>query len=74
MAARVNYKVEREMLRLPTTRNVGIVGRGWMPGFENEGLEGRWKKVIAIASKERADGVLWVERAKGLMSGKDVGH
>lgn len=74
LAARVNYKVEREMLRLPTTRNVGIVGRGWMPGFENEGLEGRWKKVIAIASKERADGVLWVERAKGLMSGKDVGH
>ncbi len=74
LAARVGYKVEREMLRLPSTRNVGIVGRTMTPGFEGEGLGGRRERVIAIARKERVDGVAWVERAKGLMSGKEGGH
>ncbi len=62
------------MLRLPSTRNVGIVGRTMTPGFEGEGLDGRRERVIAIARKERVDGVAWVERAKGLMSGKEGGH
>ena len=74
LAARVGYKVEREMLRLPSTRNVGIVGRGFMPSFEGEDLDVRRERVIGIASKEKADGVLWVDRAKGLMSGKEGGH
>lgn len=74
LAARVGYKVEREMLRLPSTRNVGILGRELMPGFENTGLDGRRERVIAIAAEEKADGNSWVERAKGLMSGKEGGH
>jgi len=74
LAARVGFKVEREMLRLPSTRNVGILGRGFMPTFEGEHLDVRRERVIGIASKEKADGVLWVDRAKGLMSGKEGGH
>ncbi|KAK4694717.1 tRNASer (uridine44-2'-O)-methyltransferase, partial [Lecanoromycetidae sp. Uapishka_2] len=74
LAARAGYKVEREMLRLPSTRNVGIIGRVLMPGFEDEKLDRRRERVLAITSQEKADGVLWVERARGLMSGKGVGH
>ena len=29
LAASVGYEVEKEMLRLPSTRNVGLVGRSW---------------------------------------------
>lgn len=74
LAARVGYKVEREMLRLPSTRNVGIVGRTVMSGFEEKSLDIRRERVADIASKEKADGVLWVERARSLTTGKDSGH
>ena len=29
LAVSVGYEVEKEMLRLPSTRNVGLVGRSW---------------------------------------------
>lgn len=74
LAARVGYKVEREMLRLPSTRNVGLVGRTMMQGYEDETLEERRGRVGEIAGKENADGVLWVERAQGLIGGNDCGH
>lgn len=74
LAARVGYKVEKEMLRLPSTRNVGIIGRVLMPDFENEVLDTRRERVIDIATKERANGTLWVERAIGLTEGKGSGH
>lgn len=74
LAARVGYKVEREMLRLPSTRNVGIVGRAVMSAFEGETLHMRRERVAGIASKEKADGVLWVERARSLINDKDSGH
>lgn len=74
LAARVGYRVEREMLRLPSTRNVGIVGRTFMPAFEDESLAARREKVADITRKEKADGVLWVERARDLTTGKFTGH
>ncbi len=74
LAARVGYKVEREMLRLPSTRNVGIVGRTVMSEFDEESLNIRRQRVAEIASIEKADGVLWVERARGLINNKDIGH
>jgi len=74
LAARVGYTVEREMLRMPSTRNVGIVGRTVMSGFEDESLDVRRKKVADIVKMEKADGVLWMERARSLIDGKDVGH
>ena len=74
LAARVGYKVEREMLRMPSTRNVGIVGRAMMPQFQAETLDSRRERVSEIVMREKADGAQWVERARGLMKGKGSGH
>lgn len=74
LAARVGYKVEREMLRMPSTRNVGIVGRALMPGFREQTLDTRRQRVGEIVMNEKADGAQWVERARGLMRGKGSGH
>ena len=74
LAARVGYKVEREMLRMPSTRNVGIVGRAMMLESEEEMLDTRRRRVREIVTNERADGAQWVERARGLMSANDSGH
>ena len=59
---------------MPSTRNVGIVGQALMPDFEAETLETRRGRVRDIVMKEKADGASWVERARGLVSGKGSGH
>lgn len=74
LAARVGYRVEREILRMPSTRNVGIVGRAMMSEFEEETLDTKRERVHEIATHEKADGAQWVERARGLMRGKASGH
>ena len=74
LAATVGYRVEREMLRMPSTRNVGIVGRAMMPAFEEESLDIRRERVGGIIVNEKADAAQWVERARGLMRGKGSGH
>ena len=74
LAARVGYRVEREMLRMPSTRNVGIVGRAIMPEFKKETLDARRERVSKIVMNEKADGAQWVARARGLMKGKASGH
>ncbi|KAL9097975.1 MAG: hypothetical protein Q9163_006270, partial [Psora crenata] len=74
LAARVGYEVEREMLRLPSTRNLGLVGRTLRDGFAREGLEERKQKVIEIVRENKADGALWIERANGLTSGAGSAH
>lgn len=70
----VGYVVEKEILRLPSTRNMGIIGRVTSPGFENESLESRMKRVRCIASQEGANGVTWVERTSALAGGKEDPH
>ncbi len=74
LAARVGYRVEREILRMPSTRNVGIVGRAVMSDFEEKTLDTRRERVSEIVINEKADGAQWVERARGLMRGKGPGH
>lgn len=74
LAAKVGYRVEREMLRMPSTRNVGIVGRAMIPEFNEDTLDTKRGRVSEIAVNEKADGAQWVERAKGLMKGKGSGH
>lgn len=74
LSAVVGYVVEKEMLRLPTTRNMGIVGRSYMPGFELEDSSNRMERVKHIASKEKANGAVWVQRAKGLIGNRDLPH
>ncbi len=65
--------VEKEVLRLPSTRNIGIIGRGWMQEFAGEPLEIRMRRVMEIARAEKADGIAWVGRANGL-GGKNSQH
>ncbi len=74
LASAVGFEVEREMLRIPSTRNVGIIGRSMKSGFESESWESRTERVKRIASTEKADGVVWVERARALMGTKGGGH
>ncbi|MCJ1481096.1 tRNA(Ser) Um(44) 2'-O-methyltransferase [Schaereria dolodes] len=71
LASEVGYEVEREMLRIPSTRNVGIVGRTSMP--EGQDYEARRKRVAEIVRKEGADGMAWIQRCEGL-KGKVVRH
>ncbi|KAL8688148.1 MAG: hypothetical protein Q9224_004960, partial [Gallowayella concinna] len=74
LAAAVGYEVEKEMLRLPSTRNTGLVGRNLDPAARGMSAVERMEKVKVIAVKEGADGVAWVERAKGLMGAKGDKH
>ncbi|KAL8661736.1 MAG: hypothetical protein Q9168_008353 [Polycauliona sp. 1 TL-2023] len=74
IARAVGYEVEKEMLRLPSTRNTGLIGRRMLPGAEGASPSERMEAVKAIAVKEGADGGVWVERAKGLMVGKGEKH
>lgn len=74
LSGMVGYVVEKEMLRLPSTRNMGIIGRAIGPGFENENFESRMERVRRIARHEGADGVTWVDRTKALAGGKGGSH
>ncbi|MCJ1256095.1 tRNA(Ser) Um(44) 2'-O-methyltransferase [Lignoscripta atroalba] len=72
LTSEVGYVAEREILRTPSTRNVGIVGRTLV----NEELEyeSRRLRVAEIIRKEGADGNVWVERCRGLMKENAHGH
>ncbi|KAG6991426.1 tRNA (uracil-O(2)-)-methyltransferase [Physcia stellaris] len=65
LTSSVGYEVEKEMLRLPSTRNMGIIGRRMGPGAVGQSGEERMERVKGIARREGADGKVWVERAKG---------
>ncbi|MCJ1429545.1 tRNA(Ser) Um(44) 2'-O-methyltransferase [Sticta canariensis] len=70
----VGYEVEKEMLRLPSTRNMGIIGRTFSPGFEHESLDTKMERIRRIANQEGADGITWLEGIKVLASGKTDPH
>ena len=70
----VGYEVEKEMLRLPTTRNMGIIGRTFSPGFEHESLDTKMERIRRIANQEKADGITWLDATKVLASGKADPH
>ena len=74
LTASVGYVVEKEMLRLPSTRNMGIITRTLADRFVEKSWEVRMERVKEIVSKEGADGAAWVERTKGLMAGKGAVH
>lgn len=74
LAGEVGYVVEREVLRIPSTRNMGIIGRGWVEGRAEEGEKERRERVIRIARREGADGRVWVKRCVGLGKGGGGAH
>ena len=74
LSMKVGYEVEKEMLRLPSTRNIGLIGRKLTTGAKNLTAVERMEHIRSIALNEGADGVAWVERAKSLVAGKGVNH
>ncbi|KAL4883897.1 hypothetical protein BJY04DRAFT_215789 [Aspergillus karnatakaensis] len=75
VAREVGFEVTRTLLRIPSTRNIGVVGIPAGHGYEGEG-EGRLERVVAVVEGEcvREGGVdvaarNWVERARGLRAG-----
>ncbi|KAL8647545.1 MAG: hypothetical protein Q9226_006389 [Calogaya cf. arnoldii] len=74
LSGAAGYEVEKEMLRLPSTRNTGLLGRKMNPGAGDMSASERMDKIKTIAVKEGADGGVWIERAKGLMAGKGEKH
>jgi tRNASer (uridine44-2'-O)-methyltransferase len=66
LSREVGFEVEREMLRIPSTRNVGLVGRTRMQGFENQTAEERRAGVLEVINKEGADGKRFVARCEGV--------
>ena len=74
LAVRVGYEAEREMLRLPSTRNLGIVARGRSDLYRASAVVESREAVMNIISEEKADAGAWIERAKGLQEAKRSGH
>ncbi|GME48391.1 AdoMet-dependent methyltransferase predicted [Neofusicoccum parvum] len=86
----VGFVVEREMLRIPSTRNAGILGRGWRgegEGAEEGRMEERMEVVRKLLVREmggsedgegeggvEAVGREWVDRAGKLVRGQGGGH
>ena len=68
LATQVGFEVERETLRLPSTRNIGLVCRGPLKEYREMDPELRFRLVLEIARQEKADGELWISRANSLMS------
>ena len=78
LADSVGYVVEKEMLRLPSTRNMGIVCRAYKIGYDDDGqtfctMIEKIERVKRIANKEGADGKEWVARARGLANPATAG-
>ncbi|KAI9370676.1 hypothetical protein BJX61DRAFT_80147 [Aspergillus egyptiacus] len=83
LAREVGYGVEKTLLRIPSTRNIGVLGR--FPMDRDGAEEGEGEVVVASVMEivrrecERDGGVLgaareWVERARGLTAGHGHGH
>ena len=75
LASSVGYVVERDMLRIPSTRNVGIVGRSWVStGDDGYEQPRRLEKVKQIVDREGANGKTWIERCETLQKPGKKGH
>lgn len=74
LAGEVGYVVEKEMLRIPSTRNLGIVCRTMRDDIDNETSDVKTDRVAKIVKREKADGESWASRVGGLLDGKAVVH
>ena len=73
LAGEVGYAVEKEMLRIPSTRNLGIVCRTVRDGFD-ETVDARRDRVMKVVKREKADGKAWANRVSSLLDGKAAAH
>ena len=61
IAESVGYVVEREMLRIPSTRNAGLVGRGWQATVEDRSDEQKMDAVLHVLNR-LGGGAAWIHR------------
>ncbi|KAF2263452.1 DUF1613-domain-containing protein [Lojkania enalia] len=80
LTSTMRYVEEKEYLRIPSTRNVAIIGRNRVVDEEEMPLEGKLEFVRRVVEKEMGDvsiegvGREWVDRGAGLVKGKGCGH
>ncbi|KAJ4364218.1 tRNA(Ser) Um(44) 2'-O-methyltransferase [Ascochyta clinopodiicola] len=77
----MGFVVEKEHLRIPSTRNIAVVGRRFKDGGAGKGLEERLQYARLVVEKEMGGEVdieqvrmQWVARGSGLMKPGKGGH
>jgi tRNASer (uridine44-2'-O)-methyltransferase len=77
----MGYVVEKEHLRIPSTRNIAVVGRKMVDGNRGQSLGGRLQFAREVVEKEMGGEVSieqvrmqWVARGSGLMKPGKGGH
>lgn len=70
LSSQVGYKVETEVLRMPSTRNMGLICRHRTEEAKGRTPAASMTLILDILRKEKASGTAWVGRAKGLVSGQ----
>lgn len=77
----MGYVVEREHLRIPSTRNIAVVGRRFVDESDRRGVEERMQAAREVVVKEMGGEVSieqvrnqWVARGSGLMKPGKGGH
>ena len=67
IASLAGYTTEKEMLRIPSTRNAGILGRSSiLKDIDNHDERQRFQKIKEIVEREGADGAAWIKRCETL--------
>ncbi|KAJ4381251.1 tRNA(Ser) Um(44) 2'-O-methyltransferase [Didymella sp. IMI 355093] len=77
----MGYKVEREHLRIPSTRNIAVVGRQFVDQGDGKSLEERMQVARDVVVREMGGQVSieqvrnqWIARGSGLMKPGKGGH
>lgn len=77
----MGYVVEKEHLRIPSTRNIAVLGRKFIEEGEGKSLEERMQKARDVVVREMGGQVSieqvrnqWVARGSGLMKPGKSGH
>jgi tRNASer (uridine44-2'-O)-methyltransferase len=79
LALQLGYQVDTTLLRIPSTRNVGVVCRSTEAGEERKGIEKAYRDIVEReCGGKRDDGVreaamVWIDRIKGLRKGQGRG-
>lgn len=79
LATELGYEVEKEVLRIPSTRNIAIVGRKCRQYDDTPDEDRGWQERIRIILEREVGSVEdvgreWVERARKIAKGKGAGH
>lgn len=80
LAEAVGFEAEKEVLRIPSTRNQSIIGRRKRVGVDDgEGLEVKRARVRALVEEELGRGIEdvgreWIEKAERLAKKPGSGH